>query len=258
MSTEFRNEPLIDFSKPENSDKQAEALRIVDKAVAANPGNAAFLDLRARVLARMGRDEEAQATIAEALVGDPEFGPALEAKGRYAEKRGDLDEALECYDRAAAGEPENPEYAYHAARIVLSQERTEEGISRMRRVVSLAPGHVAATNDLAWALAEMGEELDLALDLAKRATQLNRVSQTLDTLGWVQLKRGDVDAALDSFQAALQNEPDSPSVRYRMALALARKGDSAAARESLTRALEEPTFPEFKAAQAELARLEND
>jgi tetratricopeptide (TPR) repeat protein len=165
---------------------------------------------------------------------------------------------LECYDRAAASEPQNPEYAYRAARVVLSQERTAEGIDRLRKVVSLAPGHVAATNDLAWALAESGEELDLALSLATRATQLSRVSETLDTLGWVQLKLGDVDSALDSFEAALESDPDSSSVRYRMALALARKGDAAAARETLTQALDAPPFPELKAAQAELARLETD
>jgi tetratricopeptide (TPR) repeat protein len=239
-------------------EKEQKALALVDAALAANRGYPAFLDLRSRVLARMGRDEEAQATVAEALAANSEFGPALEVKGMYAEERGDLDEALECYDRAAAAEVQNPEYAYRAARVVLSQGRTEEGVDRLRKVVSLAPGHVAATNDLAWALAEAGEELELALSLATRATQLNRISQTLDTLGWVQFKLGDVDSALVSFEAALQGDPDSSSVRYRMALALARKGDSAAARETLTQALDAPPFPELKAAQAELARLESN
>jgi tetratricopeptide (TPR) repeat protein len=239
-------------------DRKADALALVDAALAANRGYPPFLDLRSRVLARMGRDEDAQATVAVALAANSEFGPALEVKGMYAEERGDFDLALECYDRAAASEPENPEYAYRAARVVLSQERTAEGIDRLRKVVSLAPGHVAATNDLAWALAESGEELDLALSLATRATQLSRVSETLDTLGWVQLKLGDVDSALDSFEAALESDPDSSSVRYRMALALARKGDAAAARETLTQALDAPPFPELKAAQAELARLETD
>ena len=35
MSTEFRNEPMIDFSKPENRDKQAEALRDVEASFGA-------------------------------------------------------------------------------------------------------------------------------------------------------------------------------------------------------------------------------
>ena len=107
-------------------------------------------------------------------------------------------------------------------------------------------------------MAEQGQDLDYALDLARRAIQLDRGLETLDTLGWVQLKRGEVDAARNSFDAALETDPDAPSVRYRLALALVLKGDSDAARENLSRALEMDPFPEVQAARAELARLESD
>jgi tetratricopeptide (TPR) repeat protein len=134
----------------------------------------------------------------------------------------------------------------------------EDGIRRLRKVVSLSPGHVAAVNDLAWRLAESGQELDLALDLAKRAIQLDRQAEVLDTLGFVQLKRGDADAAIEAFEASLAERPDSPSVRYRLAMAQTQRGDSAAARDSLAKALEEDSFPEVQAARAELARLQNN
>jgi tetratricopeptide (TPR) repeat protein len=136
--------------------------------------------------------------------------------------------------------------------------RRDDAIERLRYVIKVSPGHVRATNDLAWQLAEAGQELDLALDLANRATQLQRDPETLDTLGWVQLKRGDVDGAVEAFGESLEDRPDSPSVRYRLALALARKGDDAGALESLTLALEEPAFPEVQQARAELARLQNN
>ena len=176
----------------------------------------------------------------------------------YSEQAGKLDEALAHYDGAAAADPENADYAYRAARVALRLGNTDDAISRFRKVVSLSPGHVGATNDLAWRLAEQGQELDFALDLASRATQLERGPETLDTLGWVQLQRGEVDAALNSFEASLKSSPDAPSVRYRLALAQVKKGDSAAARENLTRALEMDPFPEVQAAKAELARLESN
>ena len=47
-------------------------------------------------------------------------------------------------------------------------------------------------------------------------------------------------------------------MRYRLALALAQKGDSDGARENLSRALEMDPVPEVQAAKAELARLESD
>lgn len=237
--------------------REEEALRRVDKALAKDADSPWLLDIRARLLARMGRDAEAQSAVAKALTADPEFAPALEVRAMYAEQTGKLDEAQADYDRAAASDPENADYAYHAATLALRLGNNEDAIARLRKVVSLSPGHVGATNDLAWRLAEEGRDLDLALDLANRATQLDRRPETLDTLGWVQLKRGDIDAALRSFEAALQSSPDEPSVRYRLALALAQKGDSAAARENLTRALKMDSFPEVQAARAELARLES-
>ncbi len=238
--------------------REEDALGRVDKALAKDTTSPRLLDIRARLLARMGRDAEAQAAVAKALEADPDFGPALEVRAMYAEQAGKLDEALAHYDRAAAADPESADYAYRAGRVALRLGNTDAAISRFRRVVSLSPGHVGATNDLAWRLAERGQELDLALDLASRATQLDRRQETLDTLGWVQLKRGEVDAALNSFEAALQSSPDAPSVRYRLALALAQKGDSAAARENLTRALEMDPFTVVQAARAELARLESN
>jgi len=238
--------------------QQNEALALVDKALANAASNPPLLDVRARLLARMGRDEEALAAISKALETDPNFAPALEVRAQYAEQAGKFAAALADFDQAAQSDPENPEYPYRAARLALRLGNLEEAQRRLRKVVSLAPGHVGATNDLAWQLAEEGEDLDLALDLAKRAIQLERGMQTLDTLGWVQLKRGDVDAALNSFEAALELQPDAASVRYRLALALARKGDSQAARENLSRAISMDAFPEVQAAKAELARLESN
>jgi tetratricopeptide (TPR) repeat protein len=239
-------------------EREDEALRRVDRALAKHPINPSLLDIRARILARMARDEEALAAVEKALLNNPDFGPILEVKAMYAEQDGKLEEALGYYDRAAAADIENAEYAYRAARVSLRLGRSEDSIQRLRKVVSLAPGHVAATNDLAWWLAEAEQQLDLALSLANRAIQLDRRSETLDTLGWVQLKRGDVDAALGSFEASLEAEPNSPSVRYRLALAQARKGDAAAARENLTLALKVDSFPEVQAAKAELARLDSN
>jgi tetratricopeptide (TPR) repeat protein len=239
-------------------ERQDEALERVDKALAKHPSNPQLLDIRSRLLARMSRDTEALAAVAKALEADPSFAPALEVRATYAEQSGKLEEALADFDKATAADPENAEYPYRGARIALRLGNTDDGIRRLRSVISLQPGHVGAANDLAWWLAESDQDLDLALDLANRATQLERRAETLDTLGWVQLKRGDVDGALQSFEAALEESPDAASVRYRMALALAQKGDSAAARANLAQALEMDPFPEVQAAKAELARLESN
>jgi tetratricopeptide (TPR) repeat protein len=261
----------LDLTDPENAmaltsvaldllalERATEALAKVNRALAKHPENPPFLDIHARLLAQMGKTEEATKSVNKALEIDPDFAPALEVAGRFAQQQGRLEEALELFDRAAAADPENAEYQYSSSVVAMHLGRPDESIARLRKVVSLSPGHVGATNDLAWRLAESGQELDLALDLANRATQLDRGPETLDTLGWVQLKRGNAAGASDSFEASLERRPDSPSVRYRLALAQAKKGDDVGARESLTKALDSTSFPEVQAARAELARLQNN
>jgi tetratricopeptide (TPR) repeat protein len=261
----------LDLTDPKNSmaltslsldllalERSSEALEYVDRALAKHPASPALLDIRARLLAQVGRTAEAKAAIDKALGIDPDFAPALEVAATFAQQEGRLDDAIALFDRAIAADPENADYRYGGAVVAMQLGRSDDSIERLRKVVSLAPGHVRATNDLAWRLAESGQELDLALDLANRATQLDRGAETLDTLGWVQLKRGNVAGAIDSFAASLESRPESPSVRYRLALAQARQGDDDGARASLTRALDGKAFPELQAARAELARLQNN
>ena len=80
--------------------------------------------------------------------------------------------------------------------------------------------------------------------------------RTLDTLGWVQLKRGDADTAMRLFERAVEQYGESPSRLYHLGLALGQKGETARAVETLRKAIRDPSFPEADAANAELARLE--
>ena len=100
-----------------------------------------------------------------------------------------------------------------------------------------------------------GWDLDEALALAEAAVQLDPQPSMLDTLGYVQLQRGEPQQAADSFERSLAANPDVPVVMYRLGVALARSGDVDGARSVLQRALSGGAFPEAGAAQRELARL---
>ena len=127
----------------------------------------------------------------------------------------------------------------------------------LRAALDLDPSHVRANNDLAWLLASSGSELDRALELAQTAVRLGRSADTLDTLGFVHLKRGDAEDAVTILTKALEARPDSPSLEYHLGAALAAKGDKEQARAMLTKALSRAGFPEAEAAKAELARLQS-
>ena len=115
---------------------------------------------------------------------------------------------------------------------------------------------MAASNDLAWHLAQSDSELELALKLAQRATARQPDADTLDTLGWVQYKLDSLDDAIETFNKALELRPDSASIRYRLGVALHKAGSEQQARAALEQAIGGNAFPELDDAKAELARLE--
>ena len=132
----------------------------------------------------------------------------------------DTKQAVELFDKAAALCPDAPEHRYAAAQLSLASGDVAGAKRRLRDVVRTAPGNAGARNDLAWLLAEEGEELDLAVKLAQEARRLDPSPEVLDTLGWVQLKRGETSAAVATLEEAVEARADSPSIRYRLGVAL--------------------------------------
>jgi tetratricopeptide (TPR) repeat protein len=126
----------------------------------------------------------------------------------------------------------------------------------LREAVRRDPGHARACNDLAFALADAGRDLYQALELAERAVRVQRGADTLDTVGWVQFKRGDTDAAAASFREALELRPQAQSIQFHLGLALIKGGDEQAGADLLRTAIEGDAFPEADQARQALARVE--
>lgn len=241
---------LIDAGKANDAIKVASTL--LDK----HEDNAEAMEVKGRVLASAGRADEAMALINKAIGLVPEFAGALQVKANLLQNAGDLGGALELFDKAAAADFDNPNYAYQAAKLVNFQGNRGDAMARLRRITEQEPGHIAASNDFAWYLAEEEQDLELALELATRVTERQRDANTIDTLGWVQYKLGSIDEAVASFKSALELQPDSASIRYRLGLALAKAGSSEQARAELEQAINGSAFPELSEAKAELARLQ--
>jgi tetratricopeptide (TPR) repeat protein len=258
----------LDLSDPENevvlralvensfaADKSADALAAIDAALAKHPERGSLHELRGYALGRLERTEEAKAELGKALELDPKNAAATGALATLRGRAGDSAGAVELYD-AAAGLSEPPEpYSYLAAQLVLASGDSAGAEKRLREVVRTDPGNVGARNDLAWLLAEKGQDLDAALALAESAKRLNPSADVLDTLGWVHLKRGATQDAVRDFEEALAKRPDSPSIRYRLGIALSQTGDKARAREMFEKALATGAFPEAEAARRDLAQL---
>jgi Flp pilus assembly protein TadD len=186
----------------------------------------------------------------------PDDPRVLGVQGILARMQGDLERSRTLLERAVASAPREPGHQYELAQTLAQAGREQDAEARLRELVILQPDYAPAANDLAWLLAKNGEDLPLAEDLALRAVRALPVPEVRDTLGFVQLKRGAYDAAIQTLEGVRKERPDYSTARYHLALALAGGGRSDQAREELRAALADPTFPEADAARTELARLE--
>ena len=237
----------------EQSDQAEEAIRA---AIAANPESADPLGLLGQFHRLTGHDTEAMAAFDRALQIEPDRAQTLRAKAQLSRDQGDLKGAQELLLRSLKSDPRSSESLYLIGQLDLMQGDQTSAEQRFRQALKSDPSLLGANNDLAWILASNGQDLDVALRLARRAVQINATADTLDTLGYVQLKKGDSDAAVDAFSQALKARPDSGSIRYRLGTALVAQGDADRAREVLVEALKTPAFPEADSAREELARLQ--
>ncbi len=236
--------------------RASEAATRVGSIVAKHPDSASLVSLYGVTLSTAGRTDAARAEFERALVIDPKSAESLGGLGTIAGREGDSEKAIAYFDRATAIDHDTASYPYAAAQLLLKSGNRANTTERLRKIVRDFPGHAEARNDLAWTLAESGEELDLALTLAEEASRLNPGPDILDTLGFVHMQRGEASAAVAVLEKAVADGESSPSIRYRLGTALSQTGDTQRAREMLSGALEAGPFPEADEARRQLAQLD--
>jgi tetratricopeptide (TPR) repeat protein len=199
-------------------------------------------------------------------------------KGEELMARDNLKQALTCYRRALALDPDNPTVLMSYALLCLHLNRSQEIEAVTRKVLDLNPGEMLkatayaaliealrsqgkfregnrigkrlldegssnftksiAYYEMAYNLAEMEEDLDEALDFARRSVELSpdEIKQfPLAALGWVHYKRKEFDKAVDFLGRSTDLGP-SPTTLTHLGMALLASGEEDRARNVLARA----------------------
>jgi tetratricopeptide (TPR) repeat protein len=147
------------------------------------------------------------------------------------------------------------------ARLYNVAGRQQEAEATFRAVLAERNDLPGVKNDLAYLLAQRGQDLDNALALAREARQGMPASpQVADTLGYVYLKKDLPGPAADQFREALgmikSNHRAWPSIQYHLGLALKSLGQGPQAAEAFEKALAAAVeFPEAEATRKELEAL---
>ena len=198
-----------------------------------------ILSLKARLYMAQNMDDAAEKAYRAANEADPYFTqPYYGLAGIYM-KRKETGRAIEQYNAMLEKNPDV--IGPHMLLGVLydAQDKPELSENHYREVLRIDSGFAPAANNLAFLLAERGDQLDEALRLAQNAKEkLPEDPSVMDTLGWVYYKKGLYDSAIGEFTESVEKLPNNASVHYHLGLVYAEKGEVGLAKEHLGRALE--------------------
>ena len=272
---------LIEFARREATREPERARGYLDQVLARNPNHVVALRLLAQLDLAAGRPDEALARIDEAAKAGPLSPPLILLRAQVLAANKNWTRAEEEARHAFAAAPELPGALELLTRIYLAQNRLDEAIASLQETerVGALPvsglqllarlhneaGHraeakelyekvlatrsdlPAAKNDLAWLLADEGNDLERALVLAREAQKAEpERAEIADTLGYVYFKKGFFEPALQQFQYAVEAsgraghdvQVERPEYHYHMGLALKALGRNDEAAVAFARALQ--------------------
>lgn len=174
---------------------------------------------RARLLASLGRLDEAQADYTRLVDLDPYYTDYLSERARIHRERGDFEAALADYDRAVRMAPPFPELYYNRGTARAETGDDRGALHDFGYVLEMEPLDLATRVARAELLLEAGDldgaEADADAGLVLHPGEV----QLLCLKGIVLLQREDFQQAVAAFDAVLEQDPHYPAALINRAVA---------------------------------------
>ncbi|MES9970379.1 MAG: tetratricopeptide repeat protein [Candidatus Thiodiazotropha sp.] len=238
--------------------KPDDALQRIEKVVQANPEHFTALNLKGEVHLSQQQWQPAEAAFNQARSLNPQWPAPYRNLVKLNILQGKRDAALgllqEGFDKTA-----DPVLGVDLAIHHTREARTQEAVEIYEKILEKHPRHLLATNNLAMLLlrdeAEQGA-LDKALQLVE-GFELSENPIILDTLGWVHIKRGEIDKAIPILQRAARKGSGLPDIDYHLGVAYYKQGRMDSAKQHITTALaSEKPFDGSEDAKALLSKMQ--
>lgn len=156
----------------------------------------------------------------------------LDEKGEYKTAASTLKNGVENF-------PDNVQLRFFLGTITDHVGTKVEVVEHMKKVVEMDPNHVQGLNYLAFTYADMGQNLDEAEKLVKRALELEpKDAYIIDTHGWVLYRKGQFEDAIKVLEAAYQLQPNEAVIAEHLGDAYLKVQMSDKARSMYQRAAE--------------------
>jgi tetratricopeptide (TPR) repeat protein len=212
--------------------KDTEALDVLDRALDLMPRDAAALATRSAIRLAQGNRERAMRDVTKALEVEPQSAFAHTVLGQIHYEAGDFDEAVRAFRSAVENDRWQPGYHSMLGDALRLVGKREEALEAFGRAIELAPTYSAAWVRRGAVLSEL-DRFDEALEAVDEALALEDglYAYALTERARILRERGDVEAAVESFQQSVEIDPQQPNVLVELAALLAAvdEQDSAAA-----------------------------
>ncbi len=164
----------------------------------------------AQVLSRQGKLDEGRRHLRQSQTATPEDRmQLLVAEAQLLREAGQVQAAYDLLESHLQTQPDQPDLLYETALLAEKLGHVDILEAKLRRLITIKPDHAHAYNALGYTLAEHNERLSEAHQLVAKALQLAPDDPfILDSMGWVQFRMGDTQAALGSLQRAFMLRPD--------------------------------------------------
>ena len=198
---------LASIAESENQIRRA--IRLYNQVV--EGPNAVSSQLRAAgLLAQSGEPDQALQHLERFAAAQPKYTVDMAlGQGEILIDDGQIDRALTLYDDVLAAYPGETRVQYARAFLLEDMDRVDDALHQLRLVLAKNPRDPNALNALGYTLADRTEQVDEAFELIERAYELDPNSPAIiDSLGWVQFKRGNLTEARELLERAYEVFPD--------------------------------------------------
>jgi cellulose synthase operon protein C len=221
------------------ADNLAGARAYVDDMLARAPGDRGIRMINAALLVLAGESAEAEEVYRAIIADAAAYAPAYVALHGLLFGDGRTDEAAEILREGLAATAGDPNLMFLEAGRLEREGDFEGAIAIYEDLYARDTASVLVANNLASLIATHradAAELERAFSIARRLRGTD-VPQFADTYGWILSRRGDHEAALPYLERAAAALAGDPLVQYHLGVTQYRLGKTAAARETLERAL---------------------
>lgn len=194
-----------------------DATRTAQEAVKKMPSDKSLKLTLAQQLADDGKADEAIQMAKAQLKGGPDDREAYLALSQVytrLKRWKDAEDALAQAEKLAS-RPEEKEYVkFVLGSIYERQKKYDLAEQTFRQVLQMDPNNTMTLNYLGYMLADRNTHLEEALNLVKRAVELDPQNGAyLDSLGWVYFRMGNYDQAEESLRRAADKTPNDATVQ---------------------------------------------